>query len=190
MNQPAVKTKTFAEEISSIPGGEGIRVCMQCGTCTASCPNAELMEHAPSELFAMVRAGLKNEVLASNGMWYCLSCYMCTVRCPRDIKITRLMHILEGMAARSGYRNRRITTPVIYQGFNSFIYNRGRISELWLMVRYYLRTNIFKAIKMMPMALGLLTHRRITLKMDRISAKSVKQLQNIIDKAESLGGEE
>jgi heterodisulfide reductase subunit C len=34
------KRKSFVEEISVIPGGEAIRLCIQCGTCTASCPNA------------------------------------------------------------------------------------------------------------------------------------------------------
>ena len=82
-------TSTLIEEICAIPGGEGIRLCIQCGTCTASCPNADKMEHTPSELIAMARAGMRKEVLSSNAMWYCLSCYMCTVRCPRGIKQKR-----------------------------------------------------------------------------------------------------
>jgi len=56
------------------------------------------------------------------------------------------------------------------------------------MVRYYLRTSPFKAMKMLPMALGLLTHKRISVKMGKMSAPAVKQLQAIIDKAESTGG--
>jgi heterodisulfide reductase subunit C len=182
------KNETLVDEICAIPGGEGIRLCIQCGTCTASCPNADLMDHAPSELIAMTRAGMKEEVLSSNAMWLCLSCYLCVVRCPRDIKITRLMHVLESLAAKNGLSNRRTTTPVIYKGFNSFIYNRGRISELWLMMSYYLRTNPFKAFKMIPVALGLFTHNRLTIKMDKMSPEGIKQLQNIIDKAESSGG--
>ena len=42
---PAMKTDTFIDEICAIPGGEDIKVCIQCGTCTASCPNADRMEH-------------------------------------------------------------------------------------------------------------------------------------------------
>lgn len=180
--------KSFVDEIYAIPGGEGIRVCMQCGTCTASCPNADLMDHAPSELIAMARAGMKEEVLSSNAMWLCLSCYLCVVRCPRDIKVTRLMHVLESMAAKSGLSNKRTTTPVIYKGFNGFIYNRGRISELWLMMRYYMGTNPFKAIKMIPVALGLFTHSRLSIRMGKMSPQGIKQLKTIIDKAESSGG--
>ena len=36
------QANTFVEEISAIPGGEGIRLCIQCGTCTASCPNGAI----------------------------------------------------------------------------------------------------------------------------------------------------
>jgi heterodisulfide reductase subunit C len=43
------QANTFIEEICAIPGGEGIRLCIQCGTCTASCPNADKMEYTPSE---------------------------------------------------------------------------------------------------------------------------------------------
>lgn len=136
----------------------------------------------------MARAGMKQEVLSSNAMWYCLSCYLCTVRCPRNIKITRLMHVLESLAAKNGLSNKHTTTPIIYKGFNSFIYNRGRISELWLMMGYYMKTNPFKAMRMIPVALGLFTHNRITVKMDKISPEGIKQLQAIIDKAESNGG--
>ena len=180
--------RSLVDEISAIPGGEGIKVCIQCGTCTASCPNADLMDHAPSELIAMARADMRDEVLSSNAPWLCLSCYMCVVRCPRDIRITRLMHVFESLAAKSGTGSKRTTTPVIYKGFNTFIYNSGRISELWLMVRYYLRTNPFKALKMLPVALGLLTHSRLAIKMDKMSPQGIKQLQAIIDKAESSGG--
>lgn len=69
---------TFVDEISASPGGEEIRLCIQCGTCTASCPNADRMEHTPSQLIAMARADMRQEVLKSNSMWYCLSCYTCT----------------------------------------------------------------------------------------------------------------
>jgi heterodisulfide reductase subunit C len=185
---PEAKTTTFIDEICAIPGGEEIRVCIQCGTCTASCPNAYRMEHTPSHLIAMARAGMRDEVLSSNGMWMCLSCYLCVVRCPRDIKITRLMHVFESLSARDGLNSKRTSTPVMYRGFNKYIASSGRISELWLMVGYYFRTNLLKAIKMLPVALSLFRHNRITPMMDKMSPQGIKQLKAIIEKAESSGG--
>jgi quinone-modifying oxidoreductase, subunit QmoC len=180
--------KTFLDEICDIPGGEDIKICIQCGTCTASCPNAEKMEHTPSHLIAMARAGMKEEVLSSNGMWMCLSCYLCVVRCPRDIKITRLMHVLESLSARNHLSSKRTTTPKMYTGFNRFVERNGRISELWLMIGYYLRTNLVKAIRMTPVAISLFRHKRISLKIDKMTPEGMQQLKAIVDKAESVGG--
>jgi quinone-modifying oxidoreductase subunit QmoC len=185
---PETRTGTFVDEIASIPGGEDIKVCIQCGTCTASCPNADRMEHSPSHLIAMARAGMKEEVLSSNGMWMCLSCYLCVVRCPRDIKITRLMHVLECLSARHRLNSKHTTTPTMYKSFNKFVTGSGRISELWLMVGYYLRTNLIQAVRMLPVALSLFIHKRITIKIDKMTPAGIKQLKAIVNKAESLGG--
>jgi len=185
---PETKARNFIEEICAIPGGEDIKLCIQCGTCTASCPNADRMDCSPSHLIAMARAGMRKKVLSANSMWLCLSCYLCVVRCPRDVKITRLMHVLESLSARSSLTNKRTTTPVMYKGFNKYIFKSGRISELWLMVGYYFRTNLFKAIGMLPVAFSMFRHQRISLKVDKMKPEGIKQLQAIIDKAESSGG--
>ena len=49
---------SLVEEICSIPGGEKIRLCIQCGTCSASCPNVDKMDHTPRQIIAMARAGM------------------------------------------------------------------------------------------------------------------------------------
>ncbi len=182
------RANTFVEEISAIPGGEGIRLCIQCGTCTASCPNAERMEHTPSQLIAMARAGMRDEVLSSNAMWFCLSCYMCTVRCPRGIKQTHFMHVLEGMAAREGKSYGRTRTPAMYKSFNYFVRSIGRLPEVWFMARFYLSTNPLRAFGMIPVALSLLRHGRLSIKTKRLTQEGTNQLKAILDKAESLGG--
>ena len=88
--------RTFLDEVRETPGGEHILACIQCGTCTGSCPMAARMEHAPRQTIAMVRAGLRDEVLSNNSMWFCLSCYTCTVRCPRGVHAWRLIYGLAG----------------------------------------------------------------------------------------------
>lgn len=118
------KPKTFVDEVAAIPGGEGIRICMQCGNCTASCPAADKMDYAPTYLIAMIRAGLRDEVLGSDTPWHCLSCYTCTVRCPRGVKITELMHALERLAAKENKASRTSKTPAMYRSFNECVFTR------------------------------------------------------------------
>jgi heterodisulfide reductase subunit C len=181
------KADTFIDEICALPGGEDIRLCIQCGTCTASCPNADQMEHTPSELIAMARAGMKKEVLSSNAMWYCLSCYMCTVRCPRGIKQTALMHAFESLSIKEGLVHTKTLTPTMYRLFNHYC-SLGNLPELWFMTRFYLVTNPLRAWRMIPVALDLLKRGRLSIKSRKLSPEGQNQLKAILSKAESLGG--
>jgi heterodisulfide reductase subunit C len=179
---------SFVEEISDIPGGEGIRLCIQCGTCTASCPNADKMDHTPAQLIAMARAGMRDEVLSSNAMWYCMSCYLCTVRCPRGIKQTDLMHALEALSVRKGLSHGRSLTPAMYRRFNDFVYSLGSLPEVGFMTWFYMLTNPLRALRMGPIAINLMKHGRLSIRARRLSPEGTKQLRAILDKAESLGG--
>ena len=182
------RADAFVEEISAIPGGEGVRLCIQCGTCTASCPNADRMEHTPSQLIAMARAEMRDEVLSSNAMWHCLSCYLCTVRCPRGIKLTDLMHVLEGAAFRERLSHGRMLTPTMYRSFNDFVYSLGSLPEFGFMSWFYMLTNPLRAFRMIPVALNLLRHGRLSIRARRLTPQGTNQLKAILDKAESLGG--
>lgn len=181
---PPTREKTFLEEVASRPGGEDINSCIQCGTCTASCPNAKIMDYTPREMIALTRAGERKKVLSSNSMWVCASCYMCTVRCPRDIKPTDLMHAFEALAIQHGMATRRVGTPIAYQAFVDSIKSNGRVHEFGMMFKYYLKTNPFAALKMSGLALKLLTHRRMSLTADKI--KGVDQIKKIAEKAKTL----
>ncbi len=94
-------TSFIDEVIAATPGGDPhLELCVQCGTCGGSCPSGPDMEHTPRQLFAMIEAGMKDDVLRSNTPWYCVSCYFCMVRCPQDIHITDLMYTLKRMAIK------------------------------------------------------------------------------------------
>jgi heterodisulfide reductase subunit C len=177
---------SFMDEVCSIPGGEAIRSCIQCGMCTGSCPTASKWDYPPRQAIAMVRAGLREELLSSNSMWFCASCYTCTVRCPRDIKPADIMHALEILAIRSGLSTKRNRTPVMYKCFVESARSNGRVYELGMMIKLFMRTNPFSALKLAPVGLGLFLHKRLPLKPTRI--KGIGELKAILDKARALGG--
>lgn len=182
---PAIEV-SFIDEVCSIPGGEAIRSCIQCGMCTGSCPTASKWDYPPRKAIAMVRAGLRKELLSSNSMWFCASCYTCTVRCPRDIKPADIMHALEVLAIRDGLSTKRSRTPVMYKCFVDSAKGNGRVYELGMMLKFFLRTNPFAALKMAPVGLGLFLHKRLPLKPNRI--KGMGELKAILNEAKALGG--
>jgi len=95
---------TFADQIAAEPGGEHIRRCFACGTCTASCPVREVTErYNPRRIIHMAVLGLREAVLSSDFIWLCSTCYACQERCPQDVRITELMHVIKNIAGREGY---------------------------------------------------------------------------------------
>jgi heterodisulfide reductase subunit C len=93
---------SLIEEVSlRTPGESRLEMCIQCGTCGGSCPSAGAMDHTPRAIFAMLKEGMRDEVLKSNTPWMCVSCYYCMVRCPQEIHITDVMYTLKNMSLRA-----------------------------------------------------------------------------------------
>nr|HID14344.1 (Fe-S)-binding protein [Anaerolineae bacterium] len=93
---------TFVDRLT--PAGRLLRRCIQCGTCSASCPTAYAMDYTPRQLWRLVNLGFVEEVLNSHTFWLCTVCQSCQVRCPRGIDITDAMVALKEWATREGIR--------------------------------------------------------------------------------------
>jgi heterodisulfide reductase subunit D len=95
---------TFSPDLAErvTPDWEKLFSCMQCGTCTSSCPTAYAMDYTPRQLWQMMRLGMEEEVLNSQTFWLCTACKSCQVRCPRGISLTDAMIALKEYATRQG----------------------------------------------------------------------------------------
>jgi Fe-S oxidoreductase len=67
---------------------KSILSCMQCGTCSGSCPLGYAMEYPPRQIILQAQAGNLDAVLKSTALWMCVGCYTCSHRCPRFIELT------------------------------------------------------------------------------------------------------
>lgn len=184
-----VRAPTFMDEvIAATPGECHLERCLQCGTCGGSCPSGPDMEYTPRAIFAMIAAGMKDQVLRSNTPWYCVSCYYCTVRCPQEIHITDIMYTLKRMAIKEGFYadSTAADAPDFSKTFIDFVESNGRSFELGLATRFHLRHRPLDAVRMAPMALDMLRKGRMDVMPKQI--KNIKQLQAILTKAKGLGG--
>jgi heterodisulfide reductase subunit C len=111
--------------------------CIQCGTCTASCPNAFAMDHTPRKLWRMVLMNRPEAIFASKTFMLCSSCYTCTLRCPRGLALTDAMAALKQMASQQVARRYRSST-VFYRDFLESVRRHGRVREMELMTRYFI----------------------------------------------------
>jgi heterodisulfide reductase subunit C2 len=172
----------FPAEIMAKPGGEALRDCIQCGTCSGACPMAVYMDLTPRRVIALTRAGLERDVLQSATPWLCASCYECQVRCPREIKVTEIMYALKRRAIEKGLYPKRFPVPILAKAFYNMVALHGRNSESRVVIELALRTNPLSLMKMAPIGLKLFKTGRMVLGQDHI--KDPKQLQAILDAME------
>ena len=152
------RAPTFLDEVvEKTPGNPNLELCIQCGTCGGSCPSGPDMDYTPRAVFAMIAAGMKDQVLRTNTPWYCVSCYYCTVRCPQQVHITDLMYTLKRMAVEEGLYTESTAreAPDFSKTFIDFVESDGRSFELGLATVHHLRHHPLNTVGMVPMALTL-----------------------------------
>ncbi|PAX55237.1 4Fe-4S dicluster domain-containing protein, partial [Brunnivagina elsteri] len=107
--------------------------CMQCGTCSGGCTNADLMDILPRNLVLMVQRGEWKKVLQSQALWLCTSCQICTSRCPRGVRPADVIEAVKAIAIQQGINN---DSTRFNQIFVELIEKRGILFEPELMHKY------------------------------------------------------
>ena len=181
---PKVEDLSLLNEVSARTAGVSrLEMCIQCGSCGGSCPSASAMDHTPRMLFAMLRAGMREDALKSNTFWMCVSCYHCVVRCPQNIHIADVMYTLKSMAIGANlYQD--ATAPDFSQTFIGMVEGYGRSFEMGLASIHYLKHYALRLPGMAPMAIGLLSRKRMSLTPHRI--KNLRQLKAVLKRAKEL----
>ena len=115
----------FKDEVSKESGGENIKRCFACGTCSVTCPVFAVEErYDPRKIIRMVILGMEDEVLQSDLIWLCSACYSCYELCPRDVKLTNVMGALRQIAVKHGYIPSAMTASV------DLLEKFGRLTEV------------------------------------------------------------
>jgi quinone-modifying oxidoreductase, subunit QmoC len=178
----ADRVKGFGQEVKSVPGCEDLDHCIQCGTCSGVCPLSIYMDYTPRQVMEMVRSDFKNEVLRCQAIWLCASCYACTTECPKKIRITDIMYELKQRAIKEGVYPKRFPIPVLAQEFSDMVRKNGRITELTLVMKLFLKTNPFAAMGNWRMGIDLMKTGRLSLGTEKIKASgAVEKMLDAID---------
>lgn len=88
---------------------EGLKTCINCGTCTAVCPAAEFYRYDPRAIVDTVQRQDEKEIeklLCSDTIWYCGECMSCLTRCPRRNGPGLVIIALRNLSIKLGYFTR------------------------------------------------------------------------------------
>ncbi|MDR2845679.1 MAG: 4Fe-4S dicluster domain-containing protein, partial [Candidatus Methanoplasma sp.] len=80
----------FEKKVAEL-GGADVKMCFQCGTCTAGCPSGRRTSYRVRKLMRQAQLGLREEIINSEELWDCSTCYTCVERCPRAVPIVDIV---------------------------------------------------------------------------------------------------
>ena len=162
---------------------EMIRPCIQCGMCTASCPNEFAMDHTPRQLWRLVLLGQKDEIFHSKTFTLCSDCYTCSLRCPRGLPLTEALDGLKEIAARENLAEYKQST-LFYKNFIKSVRRHGRVREMEFMTYYFSALkNPLAPFRFAVLGIRLMKKRKISL---QLPSKGRRPLEAIFQKVEEL----
>jgi heterodisulfide reductase subunit C len=179
---------SFHDEVANLlhaAKGNPLNACIQCGTCSGTCPAADYMDHTPRRIIGFVLADMKEEVLNSNTYWYCASCFHCTVRCPSMIDIAETMYALKRYSIWMHIQQEGLLGPTFSETFVKTILRSGRSYEPVLATTYLFSAGVKEFIQEATMATGLMLKGRLPILPPRI--KRLENFRRMISRVVPLG---
>ena len=80
-----------------ILGGEDLKKCYQCATCSVVCPISPDNKPFPRKEMMYAQWGLKDKLIGNPDVWLCHQCSDCTAYCPRGAKPGEVLNAIRKM---------------------------------------------------------------------------------------------
>jgi Fe-S oxidoreductase len=116
-------------------GAKDMELCMQCATCSASCPLSKGTNTFPRKIYRYLQLGLRDKLLESPEPWLCYYCGECNTDCPREAEPAETM-----MATRRWLTTQYDWTGLAKRFYLSAAWELGALTVLALgiVVLFYL----------------------------------------------------
>ncbi len=135
----SIKEKPISEVIENT----NIRLCLECGKCSSSCPITRMNpDFSPRMTVKRILSGAEEISVEDPGIWACLTCGLCQERCPSDVhyvdfvKACREKARLLGITGTCSHKDllldlqRIMTNPNINQKRIGWLPRDAKVSEI------------------------------------------------------------
>ena len=112
----------FIKELQEV-GGESLKKCYQCATCSVACPLSPADNPYPRKEMVWAQWGLKDKLVNDIDIWLCHNCGTCSDLCPRGARPADLLAGLRNMAYQ------KMVTPSI---IGKWMASPSTCPSLWL----------------------------------------------------------
>ena len=89
--------------LNLIQNNPSLYPCLQCGSCTATCPVSDITEgdFNPRKIINNLLIGSKDTILIDKepNVWDCTNCYSCDEICPQGVKLSEIFYFLKNSLA-------------------------------------------------------------------------------------------
>ncbi len=92
--------------------GDAFKSCMQCGTCTGSCPVVQIANYSPRLILRNVSLERCSDVNVDDASWACATCNSCVEHCPRGIGIIDLIKSIREQTVVGGFLPEHYKAPI------------------------------------------------------------------------------
>ena len=144
--------------------------CLQCRSCSSSCPFYSAMDLGPHRVIRLLQLGQFQRAMESTTIWVCVGCDTCASNCPMAIEISSVMDVLRQYALDAGVT---ISMPEILNLHNEIlgsIKRYGRTHKLEIMLRYKVKKRAW--LEDMNVGLKMLSKRKLHLLPSKVQAES------------------
>ncbi|MFH0844507.1 MAG: 4Fe-4S dicluster domain-containing protein [Pseudomonadota bacterium] len=180
---PSQHQQSFSEKLMA-KIQENVQTCMQCGTCSGSCPNSFAMDLTPRQVWRLAQLGELDGIFKSKTFYLCSACYYCTLRCPRGLHLTENMSALKRLAAHRGLDKYKQSSN-FYRTFMDTVRRYGRVREMEFINRYFLSMkNPFFPLGFASVGIKLMKKRKVPLEIPKLFGKG--RFDRLFRKVEEL----